>query len=169
MDYEWFEPNTVWLTRPVWQEVSPPWQLMFFNFCISTTQREKSEELEVEHLFNNGKADIDVCWNSRGDPCKMVTKWANSGANRNLFSFLEWVISGRSLWGKRVVTTAPASVLGESFSLKISTSHITTWTVASFDFYFSQNKFFISFIKVFISLITTTCRLNWFFKESRKL
>ena len=74
MDYEWFEPNTVWLTRPVWQEVSPPWQLMFFNFCISTTQREKSEELEVEHLFNDGKADIDVCWNSRGDPCKMVTK-----------------------------------------------------------------------------------------------
>ena len=56
MDYEWFEPNTVWLVRPVWRE------------------REDSQLVEVEHLFNQGKADIDVCWNSRGDKCKRETK-----------------------------------------------------------------------------------------------
>ena len=37
-------------------------------------QAEGAEKLDVEHLYNEGKADIDVCWNSRADICKSVTK-----------------------------------------------------------------------------------------------
>ena len=44
MDYEWFEPNTVWLTRPVWQKVK---DLKCFGcfviFCIAIPSlREKT-------------------------------------------------------------------------------------------------------------------------------
>jgi|AACY02.10.fsa_nt_gi hypothetical protein len=82
MDYEWFEPNTVWLVRPVWQKVKVLMDLKCsgrFLLCFvfpshPITQGENGEKLDVEHLYNKGKADIDVCWNSRGDPCKMVTK-----------------------------------------------------------------------------------------------
>ena len=56
MDYEWFEPNTVWLTNPVWQR-----------------PLQKVEGLKVEFAFNNGKADFDVCWPSRNDPCTSLT------------------------------------------------------------------------------------------------
>ena len=34
---------------------------------------EKDEELKVEFAFNNGKADFDVCWPSRNDPCTSLT------------------------------------------------------------------------------------------------
>jgi len=51
MDYEWFEPQTVWLVSPQW------------------THPKHIDSQEVEFSFNNGKADFDVCWNSRADPC----------------------------------------------------------------------------------------------------
>ena len=73
MDYEWFEPNTVWLVRPVWQEVCSDGPFKNYIF-ISIPKTEDCEKLEVEHMFNDGKADIDVCWNSRGDPCKVSCK-----------------------------------------------------------------------------------------------
>ena len=41
---------------------------------IPVPKSENCEKLEVEHMFNDGKADIDVCWNSRGDPCKKKCK-----------------------------------------------------------------------------------------------
>ena len=56
MDYEWFEPSTVWLQKPVW---------------INPTK--DNEELKVEFAFNEGKADFDVCWPSRNDPCVSLT------------------------------------------------------------------------------------------------
>ena len=55
MDYEWFEPETVWLQKPVW------------------TNPINEEEVKVEFAFNNGKADFDVCWPSRNDPCTSLT------------------------------------------------------------------------------------------------
>ena len=56
MDYEWFEPSTVWLQKPVW--INPI---------------KKNEEVKVEFAFNDGKADFDVCWPSRNDPCISLT------------------------------------------------------------------------------------------------
>ena len=55
MDYEWFEPETVWLQNPVW------------------TNPQNDEEVNVEFAFNGGKADFDVCWPSRNDPCTSTT------------------------------------------------------------------------------------------------
>ena len=72
MDYEWFEPSTVWLVRPVWQVTAP--SLLSHSLTFIFHQGEQTEKIEVEHMFNNGKADIDVCWNSRADACKSVTK-----------------------------------------------------------------------------------------------
>merc|ERR1712126_683377 len=50
MDYEWFEPETVWLTNPQW------------------IPGDKTDSHTVEFAFNGGLADFDVCWNSRIDP-----------------------------------------------------------------------------------------------------
>ena len=55
MDYEWFEPGTVWLVRPLWE-------------------REGFPPISCEKAFNGGKGDIDVCWNSRHDPCTSLAK-----------------------------------------------------------------------------------------------
>ena len=55
MDYEWFEPETIWLQNPVW------------------TNPENDEDVKVEFAFNGGKADFDVCWPSRNDPCTSMT------------------------------------------------------------------------------------------------
>jgi len=55
MDYEWFEPNTIWLVRPTWN-------------------KGEGEKVVVETAFNGGLADLDVCWNSRADPCSEKTK-----------------------------------------------------------------------------------------------
>ena len=27
------------------------------------------EKIDIEFAFNDGKADMDICWNSRADPC----------------------------------------------------------------------------------------------------
>jgi len=55
MDYEWFEPKTVWLVNPLW--IKPG-----------------STELQnVEFVYNDGKADFDVCWSSRNDPIQNLT------------------------------------------------------------------------------------------------
>ena len=56
MDYEWFEPETIWLVNPQW------------------TPANQTDSKVVEFAFNDGKADIDVCWNSRVDP---ITTTAN--------------------------------------------------------------------------------------------
>ena len=56
MDYEWFEPETVWLQKPIWRNPT-----------------KDNEELKVEFAFNDGKADYDVCWPSRNDPCNSLT------------------------------------------------------------------------------------------------
>jgi len=56
MDYEWFEPSTIWLQKPVW--INP---------------EKDNEEIEAEFAFNDGKADFDVCWPSRNDPCISLT------------------------------------------------------------------------------------------------
>lgn len=50
MDYEWFEPNTVWLVDPVWHK--------------------PKEDLPVEFVYNGRKADFDVCWSHRSRPVK---------------------------------------------------------------------------------------------------
>ena len=50
MDYEWFEPETIWLQNPQW------------------VPEGKDDSQPVEFAFNSGKADFDVCWNSRVDP-----------------------------------------------------------------------------------------------------
>ena len=44
-------------------------------------QSEDEEIIEVEKAFNDGKADIDVCWNSRSDPCTKNAKYRNSEMN----------------------------------------------------------------------------------------
>jgi len=46
MDYEWFEPSTVWLTRPSY--LGSP----------------------VHLAFNEGRTDFDVCWDSRDEPAR---------------------------------------------------------------------------------------------------
>jgi len=63
MDYEWFEPNTIWLVRPTWT-------------------KEGGKKVDVEKAFNGGLADMDVCWNSRGDPCSANTKVSYLGEER---------------------------------------------------------------------------------------
>ena len=68
MDYEWFEPNTIWLGRPTWIKVS------HIIIDIAHTNAQGEEHFDVEKAFNGGLADIDVCWNSRGDPCSEKTK-----------------------------------------------------------------------------------------------
>ena len=37
--------------------------------------KEGGEKVDVEKAFNGGLADMDVCWNSRGDPCSAKTKY----------------------------------------------------------------------------------------------
>jgi len=61
MDYEWFEPETVWLTNPQW-------------IYKGKDGHEVVEQIEKEFYLNGGLADIDVCWNSRLDPCTAITK-----------------------------------------------------------------------------------------------
>ena len=56
MDYEWFEPSTIWLQKPVWMK-----------------PEKDNEEIKAEFAFNEGKADFDVCWPSRNDPCISLT------------------------------------------------------------------------------------------------
>ena len=55
MDYEWFEPQTIWLQNPMY--IHP----------------DSNGEVECEFAFNKGKADFDVCWPSRNDPCTSTT------------------------------------------------------------------------------------------------
>ena len=64
MDYEWFEPNTIWLVNPTWK------------------RNNSSTEESVEFAFNNGKADFDVCWNSRKDPITGTTKVSYLGKEK---------------------------------------------------------------------------------------
>ena len=73
MDYEWFEPNTIWPVRPSWVKVSGLDRLSF-PIMLFSWQVQEEETVMAENAFNNGKADIDVCWNSRGDPCTATTK-----------------------------------------------------------------------------------------------
>ena len=40
--------------------------------------------VEVEKAFNGGKADIDVCWNSRSDPCTQNAKYLKSRRKENI-------------------------------------------------------------------------------------
>jgi len=56
MDYEWLEPSTIWLVRPTWKK------------------NGEGQPEDVERVFNGGLADLDVCWNSRSDPCSSVAK-----------------------------------------------------------------------------------------------
>ncbi len=55
MDYEWFEPETIWLQNPMY--IHP----------------DSNGEVECEFAFNKGNADFDVCWPSRNDPCTSTT------------------------------------------------------------------------------------------------
>ena len=46
------------------------------------------EEVKVEFAFNNGKADFDVCWPSRNDPCTSLTcqvSYLDKDANEKAF------------------------------------------------------------------------------------
>lgn len=56
MDYEWYEPNTLWLTNPTWS----------YN-------GEEVEQL-VEFVFNEGLADYDADWDSRCIPITEVVQ-----------------------------------------------------------------------------------------------
>ena len=53
MDYEWFEPSTLWLQNPVWHSAGAP------EKCPTN----------VELMYNDGRADFDMCWSSRYTPC----------------------------------------------------------------------------------------------------
>ena len=72
MDYEWFEPNTIWLVRPTWTKVSCQ---NLLQSCADKIPKEGGKKVDVEKAFNGGLADMDVCWNSRGDPCSANTKY----------------------------------------------------------------------------------------------
>ena len=67
MDYEWFEPNTIWLVNPVWLGLNVA-ELVDPLVDSSTKKNEVSEvpeEVPVEFFYNGGKADLDVCWGHR--------------------------------------------------------------------------------------------------------
>ena len=70
MDYEWFEPNTIWLVRPTWNKVKDQNISRFDEM-----PKGEGEKVDVETAFNGGLADLDVCWNSRADPCSEKTKY----------------------------------------------------------------------------------------------
>ena len=40
-----------------------------FSFDFSSSYYSHMDSQMVEFAFNGGKADFDVCWNSRADPC----------------------------------------------------------------------------------------------------
>ena len=72
MDYEWFEPNTIWLVRPTWIKVNDQ---KISNSLYNKMPKGEGEKVDVEKAFNGGLADLDVCWNSRSDPCSEKTKY----------------------------------------------------------------------------------------------
>ena len=61
MDYEWFVPETILLVNPQW-------------IYEGEDGKEVVEQIEKEFSMNGGLADLDVCWNSRNDPCSSTTK-----------------------------------------------------------------------------------------------
>ena len=70
MDYEWFEPNTIWLVNPVWLGLNVA-ELVIDPLVDSSTTKKNAEvsevpgEVLVEFSYNGGKADLDVCWGHR--------------------------------------------------------------------------------------------------------
>ena len=46
---------------------------VLFNVVIMP--KGEGEKVDVETAFNGGLADLDVCWNSRADPCSEKTKY----------------------------------------------------------------------------------------------
>ena len=47
MDYEWFEPNTIWLVRPTWMKVSG----QNFETCRNSPLLIKYQRKEVKRLM----------------------------------------------------------------------------------------------------------------------
>ena len=50
------------------------WVTSHIIIDIARINAQGEEHFDVEKAFNGGLADIDVCWNSRGDPCSEKTK-----------------------------------------------------------------------------------------------
>jgi hypothetical protein len=66
MDYEWFEPNTLWIVNP--------------KVRLRRSPGGPVEEFEQGHAFFGGAHDADVCWGSRLLPAPATAAAAFGGA-----------------------------------------------------------------------------------------
>ena len=83
-----------YLDKSKWSKL---WNLPQFSFA-DKIPKEGGEEVDVEKAFNGGLADMDVCWNSRGDPCSSKTKYE---LNQTFVKRWWWPWPGWATWERR--------------------------------------------------------------------